>query len=129
QQDGETDAIRTRRTADLLRRDARAQCETVHTLGEQQQLEDRQAELIGIVGGRGEQDLPSVARRAHQSRDIAQQTLREIGETQLLEILHFAAHDALVHRFVERDEGLLQETAQALADEKLRQVILQLAHS
>ena len=85
--------------------------------------------MIGIVGRRREQDVPRIARRADEARHVAQETLREIGEAQLLEILHLAANDALVHRFVERNERLLEELAQALSYEELRQMILQLAHA
>ena len=42
-------------------------------------------------------------------------------------VLHFAADDALVHRLVERDQRLLEELAQALADQQLRQVVLHFA--
>ena len=82
---------------------------------------------FGIVRRRREQDLPRIARRTDQARHVAQQALREIGEAQLLEVLHFAAHDALVHGLVQRDQRLLEELAQALADEQLGQVVLQLA--
>jgi hypothetical protein len=38
-----------------------------------------------------------------KTRHVAQQPLREVGEAQLLEILHFAADHALVHRLVQRN--------------------------
>ena len=71
--------------------------------------------------------MPRIARRTDEPRHVAQQALREIGEAQLLEVLHLAAHDALVHRFVERNERLLEELAHPLPDQQLRQMVLQLA--
>src|SRR4029078_12637648 len=114
---------------DFLRRHACAQRQAIDAFREQQELEDREAQLVGIVGRRREQDVPRVARRTDEARHVAQETLREVRETQLLEVLHLAAHDALVHRFVERNQGLLEELAQALADQELRQVVLQLAYA
>jgi hypothetical protein len=35
--------------------------------------------LIGVVGRCRQQDLPRVARRPYQPRDVTQQPLREIG--------------------------------------------------
>jgi len=49
--------------------------------------------------------------------------------TQFLEILHLATYHALVHCFVERYQGLLEEAAQALPHEELREMVLQFTHS
>ena len=127
QQHDQRHLVGIRGTGDFLRRHAGAERQAVDAFGEQQELEDREAELVGIVGRRREQDVPRVARRTDEARHVAQQALREVGEAQLLEVLHVAAHDALVHRFVERNERLLEELAQALADQELRQVVLHFA--
>jgi hypothetical protein len=71
--------------------------------------------------------MPRIARRPYQPRDVTQQPLRAIGEAQLLKILHFPADDALVHRFVQWNQRLLEEAPQALSDQQLGQVVLQLA--
>ena len=70
-------------------------------------------ELVGIVGRRREQDLPRIARRTDEPRHVAQQPLREVGEAQLLEVLHLAAHDALVHRLVQRNQRRARGTCAA----------------
>ncbi len=119
--------IRLGSAGDFLRRHPGAEREAVDPFGEEQQFEDREPELVRIVRRRGKQQLARVARRPHEPRHVAQQPLREVGEAQFLVGLHFAAHDPLVHRLVERNQRLLEELAQPLADQQLRQMILQLA--
>ena len=82
---------------------------------------------FGSLGGVASRIWRRVARRTDEPRHVAQQPLREVGEAQLLEVLHFAADDALVHRLVERDERRLEKLAEPLADEELRQMVLHLA--
>src|SRR6266404_2092939 len=127
EQDGEADPVRARGATDFLRRYSGAERQAVDALGKKQELEDREAELVGIVRRCCEQDLSCVPSGSHKPRDVAQKPLREVGESQLLEILHLAAHYALVHRLVQWNQRLLQEAPQALPDQKLGEVVLQFA--
>ena len=100
QQHDERDLVGLGRAGNFLRRHARTEGQPIDAVRKKQQLEDREPELIGIVGWSGEQDLPRVARRTDEPRHVAQEPLREIGKTKLLEILHLATDDALMHRFI-----------------------------
>ena len=105
---------------DFLRRDAGAQREAAHAFAIEKIFENRETELIRIVRRRRQQHLVRIARRTCETAALAQQALREIAEAQFLECLHFAAHDALVHRLVQWNQRLLEKLAQALRAEQLR---------
>ena len=71
QQHHQRDLVRLCSARDFLGGHPRTEGQAVHALGEQQELEDREAELVGVVRGRGEQDLPRVARRTDEARHVA----------------------------------------------------------
>jgi hypothetical protein len=128
QQDDEACLVGDGRAGDFLRRHAGAQGEAIHALGEQQQFEDGETELVRIVGRCREEHVLRLALRANEPGYVAEEALDEIAETQLLEILHLAPHDPFVHGFIERNQRGLEELCASPARQQFGKVILQLAH-
>ena len=67
----ERGVIRLSRAGDFLRRDASTQREAADAFGVEKKLENREAELVRIVGRRGQQYLARVARRASKAANLA----------------------------------------------------------
>jgi hypothetical protein len=127
QQDDQRHLVRIRGTRDLLRGHAGAERQAVDAFREQQELEDRKAELIGIVRRRREQDVPRVARR--RTRRVTSRN-RRCARSAKRSSWKFCMSPRTTRSCTASLSGisvLLEELAQALADEELGQMVLQLA--
>ena len=125
QQQHERDVVRLGGARDFLRGNSCAERDAADAFGLKQQFENRETELVRVVRRRRQQHLTRIACRSARTR-FTKQPLCEIREPQFLERLHLAAHDSLMHRFIQRNQRLLQKLSHSLRREQLRQMLLKI---